>query len=120
MGYLCCRQDISSGHLPASFVSHVLLGALARNIELKFAKKLKAKLAKIGPLEVKNLLVPFAPIESHKLLAQISELHRSKKAKPAEQTKHRQSIVQYMELASKLQLFGVQCHIAKDHHNIDI
>jgi len=127
MMYLCCRGDISSGHLPASFVSHVLLGALAKTVENKSVKRLKGKLSrfeknggnycKIGDKRggAGGIVVPFAPNESQKLTTQISELHRSKKS-----LKHRECTIQYLELASKLQLFGVQCHIAKDHHNIDI
>ena len=78
MMYLCCRGDISSGHLPASFVSHVLLGALAKTVESKSVKRLKGKLSRFeknggdyckigGKRGGGEIVVPFAPNESQKL-----------------------------------------------------
>ena len=67
--YLCCRQDISSGHLPASFVSHVLLGALAKNVEGRNVRRLKSihKMKFCESVSFGNVVVPFAPNESKKL-----------------------------------------------------
>lgn len=112
--YQMCLQiqnDIKSGKLPCSFVTHALLGAYL----------VQSELGDYDPVEhgvnVDYLReFDFAPCQSDDLLEKIMEIHKMtlKGQTPAEAELH------YLENAKKLAMYGVSLHHAKDSENVDI
>ena len=112
--YQMCLQiqnDIKSGKLPCSFVTHALLGAYL----------VQSELGDYDPVEhgvnVDYLReFDFAPCQTDDLLEKIMEIHKAtlKGQTPAEAELH------YLENAKKLAMYGVSLHHAKDSENVDI
>ena len=104
------RQDILSGKLPCSFVTHALLGSYTVQSELGDYD--------IGEHGVGIEYIQdfqFAPNQSEELLEKIAELHKTHKGQtPAEAELH------YLENAKKLAMYGVDLHQAKDSDGVDI
>ncbi|XP_049641119.1 band 4.1-like protein 2 isoform X6 [Suncus etruscus] len=108
--FLCLqlRQDIASGRLPCSFVTHALLGSYT----------LQAELGDYDPEQQGNSdLSDFhiAPTQSKELEEKMSELHRTHRGlSPA------QADSQFLENAKRLSMYGVDLHHAKDSEGVDI
>ena len=112
--YQMCLQiqnDIKSGKLPCSFVTHALLGAYL----------VQSELGDYDPVEHGVTIdylreFAFAPHQSDDLLEKITEIHKTtlKGQSPAEAELH------YLENAKKLAMYGVSLHHAKDSENVDI
>ena len=112
--YQMCLQiqnDIKSGKLPCSFVTHALLGAYL----------VQSELGDYDPVEHGVTIdylreFAFAPHQSDDLLEKIMEIHKTtlKGQSPAEAELH------YLENAKKLAMYGVSLHHAKDSENVDI
>ncbi|XP_076129107.1 protein 4.1-like isoform X2 [Alosa pseudoharengus] len=109
--YLLClqlRQDIASGRLPCSFVTHALLGSYT----------LQAELGDHDPDEHRSDYTSdfqFAPNQTREMEEKVVELHKSHRGMtPA------QADSQFLENAKKLSMFGVDLHHAKDSEGVDI
>ncbi|KAL4649099.1 band 4.1-like protein 2 [Arapaima gigas] len=109
--YLLClqlRQDIASGRLPCSFVTHSLLGSYT----------LQAELGDYDPCEhpLKYLSdFHFAPTQTREMEEKVVELHKNHRGMtPA------QADTQFLENAKKLSMYGVDLHHAKDSEGVDI
>ena len=112
--YQMCLQiqnDIKSGKLPCSFVTHALLGAYL----------VQSELGDYDPVEhgvTADYLreFAFAPHQTDDLLEKIMEIHKTtlRGQSPAEAELH------YLENAKKLAMYGVSLHHAKDSENVDI
>ncbi|CAG0879754.1 unnamed protein product [Darwinula stevensoni] len=102
------RDDILSGKLPCSFVTHALLGSYLAQSEL----------GDYDPEEHgTNYLeeLRFAPNQSPELEEKVMELHRTHRGQtPAEAELH------YLENAKKLAMYGVDLHPAKDSEGVAI
>ncbi|XP_077939771.1 band 4.1-like protein 1 isoform X9 [Gasterosteus aculeatus] len=108
--YLCLqlRDDILSGRLPCSFVTHALLGSYTVQAELG-----DYEAEDHGPDYVSDFR--FAPNQTHELEERVMELHRNYRGmSPAE------AEVNFLENAKKLSMYGVDLHHAKDSEGIDI
>lgn len=104
------RQDILSGKLPCSFVTHALLGSYTVQSELGDYDIAEHGM---GAEYVKEF--QFAPNQTDELVDKIAELHRTHKGQPpAEADLH------YLENAKKLAMYGVDLHQAKDTDGVDI
>ncbi|XP_030765242.1 protein 4.1 homolog isoform X2 [Sitophilus oryzae] len=102
------RNDILSGRLPCSFVTHALLGSYLAQSEL-------------GDYDPDNMNKDYlkefklAPTQNEDLEAKVCELHKTHKGQtPAEAELH------YLENAKKLAMYGVDLHPAKDSEGVDI
>uniref|UniRef100_A0A7N6FCM5 FERM domain-containing protein n=1 Tax=Anabas testudineus TaxID=64144 RepID=A0A7N6FCM5_ANATE len=99
--YLLClqlREDVASGRLPCSFVTHALLGSYT----------LQAEFGDYEPDQPR-------PLEYIKMEEKILELHKSHRGMtPA------QADTQFLENAKKLSMYGVDLHHAKDSEGVDI
>uniref|UniRef100_A0A3Q2DF53 Erythrocyte membrane protein band 4.1 like 2 n=1 Tax=Cyprinodon variegatus TaxID=28743 RepID=A0A3Q2DF53_CYPVA len=110
--YLLClqlREDVASGRLPCSFVTHALLGSYTLQAEfgdhepdpprpVDFISQLKLESNQNKEMEEKIL-----------------ELHKSHRGMtPA------QADLQFLENAKKLSMYGVDLHPAKDSEGVDI
>ncbi|XP_066989506.1 band 4.1-like protein 3 isoform X5 [Macrobrachium rosenbergii] len=103
------RQDILTGKLPCSFVTHALLGSYMVQAE-------------VGDYDAKehsstNYLseFTFAPNQNAELEEKVVDLHKTHKGQtPAEAELH------YLENAKKLAMYGVDMHPAKDSEGVDI
>uniref|UniRef100_A0A1A8MM51 Erythrocyte membrane protein band 4.1-like 1 n=1 Tax=Nothobranchius pienaari TaxID=704102 RepID=A0A1A8MM51_9TELE len=108
--YLCLqlRDDILSGRLPCSFVTHALLGSYAVQAELgDFDPE------EHGPDYVSEF--HFAPNQTRELEERVMELHHNYRGmSPAE------AEMNFLENAKKLSMYGVDLHHAKDSEGIDI
>ncbi|XP_076840526.1 uncharacterized protein LOC143485147 isoform X3 [Brachyhypopomus gauderio] len=108
--YLCLqlREDILSGRLPCSFVTHALLGSYT----------VQAELGDYDPDEHTPDYVSefhFAPNQTRELEERVMELHRTYRGmSPAE------AEINFLENAKKLSMYGVDLHHAKDSEGIDI
>ncbi|XP_015220096.1 band 4.1-like protein 1 isoform X13 [Lepisosteus oculatus] len=108
--YLCLqlRDDILSGRLPCSFVTHALLGSYA----------VQAELGDYDPEEHGTDYASefrFAPNQTRELEERVMELHRNYRGMiPAE------AEINFLENAKKLSMYGVDLHHAKDSEGIDI
>nr|XP_015091289.1 band 4.1-like protein 2 isoform X6 [Vicugna pacos] len=108
--FLCLqlRQDIASGRLPCSFVTHTLLGSYI----------LQAELGDYDPEEHgSNDLsdFQFAPSQTKELEEKVAELHKTHRGlSPA------QADSQFLENAKRLSMYGVDLHHAKDSEGVDI
>uniref|UniRef100_A0A3P8TFV4 Si:dkey-178k16.1 n=1 Tax=Amphiprion percula TaxID=161767 RepID=A0A3P8TFV4_AMPPE len=108
--YLCLqlRDDILSGRLPCSFVTHALLGSYTVQAELGDYEP-----EEHGPDYVSDF--HFAPNQTRELEERVMELHRNYRGMtPAE------AEVNFLENAKKLSMYGVDLHHAKDSEGIDI
>lgn len=108
--FLCLqlRQDIASGRLPCSFVTHALLGSYT----------LQAELGDHDPEEHGNIDLSdfqFAPTQTKELEEKVAELHKTHRGlSPA------QADSQFLENAKRLSMYGVDLHHAKDSEGVDI
>uniref|UniRef100_A0A4W3JEJ0 FERM domain-containing protein n=1 Tax=Callorhinchus milii TaxID=7868 RepID=A0A4W3JEJ0_CALMI len=108
--YLCLqlRDDIISGRLPCSFVTHALLGSYT----------VQAELGDYDPDEHSPDYISeirFAPNQTKELEERVVELHKTYRGMtPAE------SEIHFLENAKKLSMYGVDLHHAKDSEGIDI
>ncbi|XP_071349306.1 band 4.1-like protein 3 isoform X2 [Trachinotus anak] len=108
--YLCLqlRDDMLSGRLPCSFVTHALLGSYTVQAELG-----DYDLDDHGSDYVTDFR--FAPNQTRELEERVMELHRNYKGMtPAE------AEINFLENAKKLSMYGVDLHHAKDSEGIDI
>uniref|UniRef100_A0A669EFM7 Band 4.1-like protein 1 n=1 Tax=Oreochromis niloticus TaxID=8128 RepID=A0A669EFM7_ORENI len=108
--YLCLqlRDDILSGRLPCSFVTHALLGSYTVQAELGDYEP-----EEHGPDYVSDF--HFAPNQTRELEERVMELHRNYRGmSPAE------AEMNFLENAKKLSMYGVDLHHAKDSEGIDI
>ncbi|XP_073673002.1 band 4.1-like protein 2 isoform X3 [Garra rufa] len=109
--YLLClqlRQDIASGRLPCSFVTHALLGSYTLQAELGDHDPEEHRLDYISDFQ-------FAPNQTKELEEKVVELHKSHRGMtPA------QADAQFLENAKKLSMYGVDLHHAKDSEGVDI
>lgn len=108
--FLCLqlRQDISSGRLPCSFVTHALLGSYT----------LQAEHGDYDPEEYDSIDLgdfQFAPTHTKELEEKVAELHKTHRGlSPA------QADSQFLENAKRLSMYGVDLHHAKDSEGVDI
>ncbi|XP_063166099.1 band 4.1-like protein 2 isoform X2 [Candoia aspera] len=108
--FLCLqlRQDIASGRLPCSFVTHALLGSYT----------LQAELGDYDPEEHDSGYIrefQFAPNQTKELEEKVVELHETHRGlTPA------QADSQFIENAKRLSMYGVDLHHAKDSEGVDI
>ncbi|XP_058163430.1 band 4.1-like protein 2 isoform X9 [Dasypus novemcinctus] len=108
--FLCLqlRQDIISGRLPCSFVTHALLGSYT----------LQAELGDYDPEEHGSSDLSdfqFAPTQTKELEEKVAELHKTHRGlSPA------QADSQFLENAKRLSMYGVDLHQAKDSEGVDI
>nr|KAF6504905.1 erythrocyte membrane protein band 4.1 like 2 [Rousettus aegyptiacus] len=108
--FLCLqlRQDIASGRLPCSFVTHALLGSYT----------LQAELGDYDPEEHASHDLSdfqFAPTQTKELEEKVVELHKTHRGlSPA------QADSQFLENAKRLSMYGVDLHHAKDSEGVDI
>ncbi|XP_072218275.1 band 4.1-like protein 2 isoform X5 [Leuresthes tenuis] len=110
--YLLClqlRDDVASGRLPCSFVTHALLGSYTLQSEFgDYEPDVPRPLDFIGQLT-------FAPSQNKEMEEKILELHKSHRGMtPA------QADTQFLENAKKLSMYGVDLHHAKDSEGVDI
>ncbi|XP_053499603.1 band 4.1-like protein 1 [Ictalurus furcatus] len=108
--YLCLqlREDMLSGRLPCSFVTHALLGSYAVQAELGDFDPDEHGLDYISDFR-------FAPNQTRELEERVVELHRTYRGmSPAE------AEMNFLENAKKLSMYGVDLHHAKDSEGIDI
>uniref|UniRef100_A0A8C3ARS6 Erythrocyte membrane protein band 4.1 like 2 n=1 Tax=Cyclopterus lumpus TaxID=8103 RepID=A0A8C3ARS6_CYCLU len=110
--YLLClqlREDVASGRLPCSFVTHALLGSYTLQAEFGDHEPDQPR-----PLDNVGQLT-FAPNQNKEMEEKILELHKSHRGMtPA------QADVQFLENAKKLSMYGVDLHHAKDSEGVDI
>ncbi|KAM3861282.1 band 4.1-like protein 2 [Diretmus argenteus] len=108
--YLLClqlREDVASGRLPCSFVTHALLGSYILQAEC-------GDYEPDQPLDYISQLT-FAPSQNKEMEEKILELHQSHRGMtPA------QADIQFLENAKKLSMYGVDLHHAKDSEGVDI
>ncbi|XP_033874335.3 protein 4.1-like isoform X20 [Acipenser ruthenus] len=108
--YLCLqlRQDIASGRLPCSFVTHALLGSYSLQAELGDYDPEEHRVDYISDFQ-------FAPTQTKELEEKVIELHKTHRGlTPA------QADAQFLENAKKLSMYGVDLHHAKDSEGVDI
>ncbi|XP_029682450.1 band 4.1-like protein 1 isoform X3 [Takifugu rubripes] len=108
--YLCLqlRDDILSGRLPCSFVTHALLGSYTVQAELGDYDHDDHGADYVGDFR-------FAPNQTRELEERVMELHRNYKGMtPAE------AEINFLENAKKLSMYGVDLHHAKDSEGIEI
>ncbi|XP_015713974.1 band 4.1-like protein 2 isoform X7 [Coturnix japonica] len=108
--FLCLqlRQDITSGRLPCSFVTHALLGSYT----------LQAEMGDHDPEEHRSDYISefqFAPNQTQEMEEKVAELHKTHRGlTPA------QADSQFLENAKRLSMYGVDLHHAKDSEGVDI
>ncbi|XP_031466377.1 band 4.1-like protein 2 isoform X3 [Phasianus colchicus] len=108
--FLCLqlRQDIASGRLPCSFVTHTLLGSYT----------LQAEMGDHDPEEHRSDYISefqFAPNQTQEMEEKVAELHKTHRGlTPA------QADSQFLENAKRLSMYGVDLHHAKDSEGVDI
>ncbi|XP_069570838.1 band 4.1-like protein 1 isoform X6 [Brachyistius frenatus] len=108
--YLCLqlRDDMLSGRLPCSFVTHALLGSYSVQAELGDYDQ-----DDHGSDYVSDFR--FASNQTRELEERVMELHRNYKGMtPAE------AEINFLENAKKLSMYGVDLHHAKDSEGIEI
>ncbi|XP_077343005.1 band 4.1-like protein 2 isoform X9 [Lithobates pipiens] len=108
--HLCLqlRQDIASGRLPCSFVTHALLGSLTLQAEVGDYDAEEHSADYISDFQ-------FAPNQTKELEDKVVELHKTHRGlTPA------QADINFLENAKKLSMYGVDLHHAKDSEAVDI
>ncbi|KAM4770689.1 band 4.1-like protein 2 isoform 2-T2 [Rhinophrynus dorsalis] len=108
--FLCLqlRQDISSGRLPCSFVTHALLGSYTLQAEVGDYDADEHSADYIKDFK-------FAPSQTKEMEDKVVELHKTHRGlTPA------QADLQFLENAKKLSMYGVDLHHAKDSEGVDI
>uniref|UniRef100_A0A670I1R0 Erythrocyte membrane protein band 4.1 like 2 n=1 Tax=Podarcis muralis TaxID=64176 RepID=A0A670I1R0_PODMU len=108
--FLCLqlRQDIASGRLPCSFVTHALLGSYTLQAELGDYDPEEHNSDYIGEFQ-------FAPNQTKEMEEKVVELHKTHRGlTPA------QADSQFLENAKRLSMYGVDLHHAKDSEGVDI
>ncbi|XP_013365639.1 PREDICTED: band 4.1-like protein 2 [Chinchilla lanigera] len=108
--FLCLqlRQDIASGRLPCSFVTHALLGSYTLQAELGDYDQ-----EEHGSMDLSDF--QFAPTQTKELEEKVAELHKTHRGlSPA------QADSQFLENAKRLSMYGVDLHHAKDSEGVDI
>ncbi|KAM8946298.1 band 4.1-like protein 2 isoform 2-T2 [Pelodytes ibericus] len=108
--FLCLqlRQDISSGRLPCSFVTHALLGSYTLQAELGDYDADEHSIDYISDFQ-------FAPNQTKEMEDKVVELHKNHRGlTPA------MADIQFLENAKKLSMYGVDLHHAKDSEAVDI
>ncbi|XP_048346696.1 band 4.1-like protein 2 isoform X9 [Sphaerodactylus townsendi] len=108
--FLCLqlRQDIASGRLPCSFVTHALLGSYTLQAELGDYDTAEHNSDYIGEFQ-------FAPNQTKEMEEKVVELHKTHRdLTPA------QADTQFLENAKRLSMYGVDLHHAKDSEGVDI
>ncbi|XP_042299461.1 band 4.1-like protein 2 isoform X9 [Sceloporus undulatus] len=108
--FLCLqlRQDIASGRLPCSFVTHALLGSYTLQAELGDYDTEEHNSDYIGEFQ-------FAPNQTKEMEEKVVELHKTHRGlTPA------QADSQFLENAKRLSMYGVDLHHAKDSEGVDI
>uniref|UniRef100_A0A3B4F5K2 Band 4.1-like protein 1 n=1 Tax=Pundamilia nyererei TaxID=303518 RepID=A0A3B4F5K2_9CICH len=108
--YLCLqlRDDMLSGRLPCSFVTHALLGSYTVQAELGDYDQDDHGTDYVSDFR-------FAPNQTRELEERVMELHRNYKGMtPAE------AEMNFLENAKKLSMYGVDLHHAKDSEGIEI
>ena len=104
------QQDVKSGKLPCSFVTHALLGAYLVQSELGDYDPVDHGLS---PDYIRDF--DFAPNQTEDLLERIMEVHKTLKGQsPAEAELH------YLDNAKKLAMYGVSLNPARDSEAVDI
>ncbi|XP_076239827.1 erythrocyte membrane protein band 4.1 like coracle isoform X2 [Calliopsis andreniformis] len=102
------RNDIITGRLPCSFVTHALLGSYL----------VQSEVGDYDPEEHGRTYLKdfkFAPNQTPELVEKVMDLHKTHKGQtPAEAELH------YLENAKKLAMYGVDLHPAKDSEVVDI
>ncbi|XP_041108216.1 protein 4.1-like isoform X9 [Polyodon spathula] len=108
--YLCLqlRQDIASGCLPCSFVTHALLGSYSLQAELGDYDPEEHRVDYISNFQ-------FAPTQTKELEEKVIELHKTHRGLTPAQADN-----QFLENAKKLSMYGVDLHHAKDSEGVDI
>lgn len=104
------RNDILSGKLPCSFVTHALLGSYLVQSELGDYDPTEHG---AGSEYVRELRL--APNQTPELEEKVSELHRTHKGQTPEEAE-----LHYLENAKKLAMYGVDLHQARDSEGVDI
>ncbi|XP_067342415.1 protein 4.1-like isoform X3 [Channa argus] len=108
--FLCLqlRQDIVSGRLPCSFVTHTVLGSYT----------VQSELGDYDPDECGSGYVSeinFAPSQTKEMEEKIVELHKTYRGMtPADAEMH------FLENVKKLSMYGVDLHHAKDSEGVAI
>ncbi|XP_074043687.1 band 4.1-like protein 2 isoform X7 [Macrotis lagotis] len=108
--FLCLqlRQDIASGRLPCSFVTHALLGSYTLQAELGDYDTEEHSGDYISEFQ-------FAPNQTKEMEEKVIELHKTHRGlSPA------QADSQFLENAKRLSMYGVDLHHAKDSEGVDI
>nr|XP_056712926.1 band 4.1-like protein 2 isoform X5 [Euleptes europaea] len=108
--FLCLqlRQDIASGRLPCSFVTHALLGSYTLQAELGDYDTEEHNSDYIAEFQ-------FAPNQTKEMEEKVVELHNTHRGlTPA------QADSQFLENAKRLSMYGVDLHHAKDSEGVDI
>jgi len=104
------RNDILSGKLPCSFVTHALLGSYLVQSELGDYDAVEHG---TGSEYVRDLRL--APNQTVELEEKVSELHRTHKGQTPQEAE-----LHYLENAKKLAMYGVDLHQARDSEGVDI
>ncbi|XP_067856506.1 band 4.1-like protein 1 isoform X5 [Heptranchias perlo] len=102
------RDDIISGRLPCSFVTHALLGSYTVQAELGDYDP-----EEHGPDYVSE--IRFAPNQTKELEERVVELHKTYRGMTPGEAE-----MNFLENAKKLSMYGVDLHHAKDSEGIDI
>nr|XP_015214575.1 PREDICTED: band 4.1-like protein 2 isoform X15 [Lepisosteus oculatus] len=108
--FLCLqlRQDIASGRLPCSFVTHSLLGSYTLQAEQGDYDPEEHHLDYTSDFQ-------FAPSQTKEMEEKVIELYKTHRGlTPA------QADAQFLENAKKLSMYGVDLHHAKDSEGVDI
>ncbi|RWS13885.1 band 4.1-like protein 3 [Dinothrombium tinctorium] len=108
--YLCLqvRNDILTGRLPCSFVTHALLGSYL----------VQSELGDYDPDEHGHNYLSdfrFAPNQTPELEEKVAELHRTHKGQTSAEAE-----IHYLDNAKKLAMYGVELHPAKDSAGVEI
>ncbi|XP_069463501.1 band 4.1-like protein 2 isoform X9 [Ambystoma mexicanum] len=108
--FLCLqlRQDVASGRLPCSFVTHSLLGSYTLQAELGDYDPEEHNVDYISEFQ-------FAPNQNKELEEKVVDLHKSHRGLTPSQAD-----LQFVENAKKLSMYGVDLHRAKDSEAVDI
>lgn len=104
------RNDILSGRIPCSFVTHAILGSYLAQSEL----------GDFEPGEQDDSgsylsALRFAPNQSPELHEKVCELHKQHRGLTSEEAE-----LQYLENAKKLAMYGIDLHPAKEQSGLDI